>query len=102
MLPSLFCSIALVGLVVAGSVPHTRRQEITCTYYSQGNLTLMSMPDANLPMNTPVQLGVGDPSSQYPGQLQSGLNDTFIFQTCTSTQIQEPPSTVEGTVYYYG
>ena len=102
MLPSLFSLVALAGLVVAGSVPHTRRQQITCTQQSQGTLTLTSLPGAFMPITSPVTLGVGGPSSQYPGQLQSGLQDTFLFQTCTSTEIQEPSSTVDGTIYYYG
>jgi hypothetical protein len=103
MLPSLFSLVAFAGLVVAGSVPHTRRQAITCTPLgSPGTLNLTSLADAFLPMDTPVTLGVGGPSSPYPGQLQSGLQDTFLFQSCTSSVIQEPPSTVDGTVYFYG
>ena len=101
MLPSLFSLVAFAGLVVAGSVPHTRRQEITCTPDTQGTLTLTSLPGGFMP-DTPVTLGVGGPSSPYPGQLQSGLQDTFLFQSCTSSVIQEPPSTVDGTVYFYG
>ena len=102
MLPSLFSLVAFAGLVVAGSVPHTRRQAITCTAGSPGTLNITSLPDAFLTMDTPVTLGVGGPSSPYPGQLQSGLQDTFLFQSCTSSVIQEPPSTVDGTIYYYG
>ena len=101
MLLSLFSSIALAGLVTAGSVPQVARSDfeidiveiISCTPLTgdEGTLVMKSLPSA--PTTLPDG---GEPLSLVDNVLQEDDgNDQFIFENCTSTFMNE-------TAVYYG
>src|SRR5271163_4746894 len=98
MLLSLFSSIALAGLVTAGSVPQVARSDfeidiveiISCTPLTgaSGTLVMKSLPLA--PTTLPDG---GVPLSLVDNVLQEDDgNDQFIFESCTSTFMNETQS----------
>jgi hypothetical protein len=103
MLLTLFCSIALVCLVTAGSVPHVARQgTVTCIPVSgvSGPLVITSFQGA--PTTLPAG---GVPLTIVNGSLvqdDNNLNQQFVFESCTSSYMGLY-NTIEGPFdIYYG
>ena len=107
MLLSLFSSIALAGLVAAGSVPQVARSDfeidvveiISCTPLTgaSGTLVVKSSPSA------PSTLPDGELLSLVDNVLQEDDgNDQFIFENCTSTFMNETQSNDGNTAIYHG
>jgi hypothetical protein len=95
MLLYLFSSVALTGLVAAGSVPHVARQAvntITCTQVTTGSL-MMQSPSTGQQW----QLAVEDES---PLQVVDWSDpETFSFESCTS-EFMGYTSSAGGGIYY--
>jgi hypothetical protein len=90
MLLSLFCIIVLAGLAAADN--------IQCIPLNGTSAALMmqSVQDGVVPP-PPVQLNL------VSGVLQAGtLNQTFIFQLCTSSYVSQTPPDGSSFTYAYG
>src|SRR5271170_2162473 len=100
MLRSLFSSVALAGLVVAGSVPHVLRQTgVTCDFLMEGALLLASLPSAPVPIPTPAILAV----DSSIGQLVEGDLQYVNFLICSSTFMDKHQYiNSDGDIVYFG
>ena len=103
MLLNLFCSIALVGLVTAGSVSHVARQgNVTCIPVKGVSGTLVITSFQGAPSTLPAS---GVPLAIVNGTLQqdgNNLNQQFVFESCTSSYMGLY-NTIEGSFdIYYG
>jgi hypothetical protein len=108
MLLPLFSSIALAALVAAGSVPQVARSDfeidivetISCTPLTgaSGSLVMKSLPSA------PTTLPDGGVSLSLVDNVleEDDGNDQFIFESCTSTFMNETQSNDGYTAIYYG
>lgn len=98
----LFFSVALAGLVTAGSVPQATRSEdvnnISCTPLNgaQGSLMLndISPLSSQLPLPLSLDNALLFNADEPPGK--------FIFEQCTSEFMNETPSNGGGVAVYYG
>jgi hypothetical protein len=92
----LFSFFALASLVVAGSIPHVPRSEITCTplWGASGTLMMQNVVD----LATTIQVGLINSTLQE----DVGSDQRFIFQNCTSSFMNLTQSESLGFQYYYG
>jgi hypothetical protein len=105
MLRSVLSSIALAGLVTAGSVPAVARQQptVTCTILSTGTLSMNSLPGA--PSTIPARglpLEIVSNGAAVSTLAYHGYSQLFSFLNCTSEWMGMNPFTTPNSKGYYG